>query len=130
MVGDPDSDASESDEHAERLYNLGAFARSYAPRGLADVPTLFSQEGRARARADWRAQSRRRRVAVFVIPAVVVACAAVLVWGVARESAAIALAGAGGMLAIFFGLTVLSIASGIRESSAARRSLRHPPDRS
>jgi hypothetical protein len=129
MVGDPKSDV-ESDEHAERRYAIGALARSYAPRGLADVPTLFSPEGRARARANWRAQARRQRLALFVIGAAELACAAVLVWGVVQGSAPIVLAGAGGLLAILIGGTVFSIVLGIKEPSAARQALRHPPDRS
>jgi hypothetical protein len=129
MVGDPDPDAPESDEQAERRYNIGALAQSYAPRGLADVLNL-SPEGRARGRANWRAMPRWQRVALFVFLGMELACGAVLVWGLARESAAIALAGAGGMLATFVGLTVLSVALGIKESSAARQALRHPPDRS
>ena len=123
----PPIDTGEPEEHRDRVYNLGALAQSYAPRGLADVLNL-SPEGRTQARANWRAQPRWQRVALFVILAMELACAAVLVWGVARESAAIALAGAGSMLAIFVGTTVLSIALGIRESSAARRASRHPPD--
>jgi len=69
-------------------------------------------------------------VALFVFLAMELACAAVLVWGLARESAAIALVGAGGMLVIFVGLTVLSIVLGVRQSSAARRDSPPPSDRS
>jgi hypothetical protein len=115
----PPIDAGEPEEHRDRVYNLGALAQSYAPRGLADVLNL-SPEGRARARANWLAQPRWQRVALFVIIAMELACAGVLVWGVAQGRASIVLAGAGGLVAILIGTTVLSIVLGVRQTLTRR----------
>ena len=109
----------ESEEERDRRYNLGAFAQSYAPRGLADLLNL-SPAGRRRARANRAAQPRWERIAMFVILALELACAGLLVWGVARGSAPIVLAAAGGMVAILVGTTALSIVAGIKKSTARR----------
>jgi hypothetical protein len=90
----------------------------------------LTPEGRDRARANWRAQPRWQRVALLLVIALEVGCAAVLVWGVARGSASIVLAGAGGLVAILIGTTALSIVLGVRQTSAARRNSPPPSDRS
>ena len=110
---------TEDKRRRDRLYNLGALAQSYVPRGVADLLNL-SAEGRARARAEWRARPRRERVLPVAVIAAELACMGVLVWGVASRDRALVLAGAGAIVATFIASTALGIALEIRRSKDGR----------
>jgi hypothetical protein len=113
--------AIESDEERERRRraSLGALAQSYAPRGLADVLKL-SPEGRARARAQWRARPRRERVWMWAVLAVdAVLMGALFVGVVSRDGALVVIAG--GVLVAFMLVTfVISMVAELRHGSRRR----------
>jgi hypothetical protein len=107
------TDREEPDERERRrLYTLGALAQSYAPRGVADLLNA-SPEGRARARANWRAQPRSARITLFLVLAVQLAATGVLVWGVASANRAVVLTAAAVLVCLLIGTTVLSIVQGV-----------------
>jgi hypothetical protein len=111
----------EPDEELERRRrkNLGALAQSYAPRGLADLLKL-SAEGRARARARWRAQPRWERVGVFVVIALGYTCMGLIVLGAALEDGSLVLAGAAAVVVLMLGTAAVSAGAEMRR---ARRRL-------
>jgi hypothetical protein len=108
------------DEERDRLYNLGALAQSYAPRGLANLPGI-SKESRTRARAEWRSRRRRERAAIFVLMFVELACLGVIGWGVAKRDGLIVLAGAGAIVAMMLGTAVATIVTEVRRAKAGTR---------
>ena len=121
-----------SSEESERLYHLGALAQSYVPRGVADVLNL-SPEGRAKARLQWRAQPRRKRMALHAVLVIEIACLGVITWGVARRDGLIVLVGGGAIVAVMLGTAVATIVSDVRRAKAGReahRTSRRPPSAS
>jgi protein-S-isoprenylcysteine O-methyltransferase Ste14 len=110
---------AESKEERDRLYNLGALAQSYAPRGLGYLGV--SKESRTRARSEWRTRPRRERAAIYAVVVAELACLGVIFWGVAKRDGVIVVAGAGAIVVAMLGTAVATIVSELRRAKAGRR---------
>jgi len=113
--------AIESDEERERgrRASLGALAQSYAPRGLADVLNLSTQ-GRARARAQWRARPRRERASIWLVLAVEVVLMGALFVGIVSRDGALVVVAAGVLVASIIATAVLSMVAELRRGRRRR----------
>jgi hypothetical protein len=98
-------DARAAEAQRRRLYNLGALAQSYPPKGVAD---LFKRPPSA---PPWRERPRRERVALCAVLAAETALAGVIVAGVAAHSVALVLLGAGLLLALILGTAAVTVRS-------------------
>lgn len=108
----------------KRLYNRGALAQSFVPRGVAE---LLKLDDRARARARWRARARGERALLTAIYALETACAAALFVGLMTGSAALLLGSAGGFLTLLVGTAAITVVTELRR---ARRWARRPGGKS
>jgi hypothetical protein len=121
-ASDPDppiDDRSGEDAERRRLYNLGGLAQSYPPRGVADLLRVPA------SRTTWSERSRRERFQICAILAIEAALAAVVVAGVAAQSAALVLAGACAFLLLLLGTAFLTVRSELRRGAARSRVNEH-----
>ena len=116
-----DDDATEAER--KRLYNLGALAQSYPPRGVADLLK------RPKSQSPWRERSTRERLGLVVVLAVEAVLAGIVIAGVATRSVALVLAGAGALLLLILGTAAATVWAETRRSRsrAPRSADRKPP---
>jgi hypothetical protein len=92
----------------KRLYNLGALAQSYPPRGVADLVR------RPPSRPAWRARPVRERIAICAVLTAEAPLAGVVIVGVATRSVGLVLAGAGAFLILLLGTAAVTVRSELK----------------
>jgi hypothetical protein len=124
-VGSPDQreDRRSRTEREKRLYSLGGLARSYAPRGLAEVHRRSRASQRAQladARAQLRTAPRLTRLSIALTVAYLAMCVVlVLVAAVTRDALLFVVAMVGLFAAVLLHTIVLAA---VRLWSDRRRS--------
>ena len=120
------------EQQRKRRRQTAELAQSRAPAGLAALLRL-TPEGRARSRAEWRAQPLRDRALMFVLGAFYAALMALGVWGIASGSTVLFLVAAsvlvGGLLASALATAWVEVRRSrraVRERSATRSSQELP----
>jgi hypothetical protein len=107
---EPPSVDRDQEHERRRLYNLGALAQSYVPRGVVELLK------RPASRPEWRARPARERFALYALAVVEAVCAGLLIWGVARSSEALVLAAAAALVTLLLGSAVVAVIAEVRRA--------------
>jgi hypothetical protein len=123
-VPEPPTERTDDDHVTEaerrRLYNLGALAQSYPPRGVADLLK------RPESQPPWRERPVRERAGLLAVLVVDALLAGIVIAGIATRSVALVLAGAVAFLLVILATAAATIwAETRRARSSGPRSADH-----
>jgi|tagenome__1003787_1003787.scaffolds.fasta_scaffold20473070_1 hypothetical protein len=120
------ADDEDDEQRRKRLYNNAALAQSFVPQGVADLLKLNAQ-GRAQARAQWRARPRRERALFVGLMVFYGLCGVALFVGLMTANAvvlgSVAIAFFGSFLATTVNTVVAEVRRGRRSAQARREHL-------